>query len=220
MGLFLKAMKVSSGATLGYAATNMGIKKAAEWSETSKIENYNRHRKKFYDPFIRKDLIHLEVDGKLQAIPYPFYQEKKITVDYKHFDKQQALLLTKKYPLMVYLCFVLLLSFIGQFNYTASEFASGAWFIFWIILIIIACQKLLSNQDQVTKTLMTDGKQYWHIREYVRQALDENELTPEEGIKKLLNARLVQQFPDTIEEIEANAFYYKKEKEKGLSKEQ
>lgn len=45
MGLFLKAMKVSSGATLGYAATNMGIKKAAEWSESSKIENYNRHRK-------------------------------------------------------------------------------------------------------------------------------------------------------------------------------
>lgn len=91
---------------------------------------------------------------------------------------------------------------------------------FWVIFIIVSFQKLFSNKGQVIKTLMTDGKQYWHIREYVRQALDDNELTPEEGIKKLLNARLVQQFPDTIEEIEANAFYYKKEKEKGLSKEQ
>lgn len=144
-------MKVSSGATLGYAATNMGIKKAAEWSESSKIENYNRHRKKFYDPFIRKDLIHLEVDGKLQAIPYPFYQEKKITVDYKHFNKQQALLLAKKHPLMAYLCFVLLLSFIGQFNYTASEFASTAWLSFGLSLLSLVSKNSSLIKDKSSR---------------------------------------------------------------------
>ena len=57
--------------------------------------------------------------------------------------------------------------------------------------------------------LIKDGQQYWHIREYVRQALAASELSPQDAVLKLSRTQLVQQFPDTVEEIEANAFYYK-----------
>ena len=35
------------------------------------------------------------------------------------------------------------------------------------------------------------------------------ELTQKESLRKFLKARLVQRFPDTIEEIEAHTFNYK-----------
>lgn len=56
--------------------------------------------------------------------------------------------------------------------------------------------------------MIEDAKQYWKIREYIRHALEVGELTPQASLKKLLNAKLVQRFPDTIEEIEAHAFNY------------
>ena len=57
--------------------------------------------------------------------------------------------------------------------------------------------------------LIKDGQQYWRIREYVRQALAASELSPQDAVLKLSRTQLGQQFPDTVEEIEANAFYYK-----------
>ena len=41
------------------------------------------------------------------------------------------------------------------------------------------------------------------------QALALAELSPQDAVLKLSHTQLGQQFPDTVEEIEANAFYYK-----------
>ena len=57
--------------------------------------------------------------------------------------------------------------------------------------------------------LESDGQQYWYVREYVRQALANGELDTKSAIVKISNTALAQQFPDTVDEIEANAFYYR-----------
>lgn len=58
-------------------------------------------------------------------------------------------------------------------------------------------------------TLIEEGKQYWHIREYVRQVLQKGELSIEDAIVKISNTELGRQFPDTVDQIEANAFHYR-----------
>ena len=59
--------------------------------------------------------------------------------------------------------------------------------------------------------LEQDGEKYWYVREYIRQALEAGEMNRDDAVRKLSNTALVQQFPDTVEEIEANAFYYKQQ---------
>lgn len=54
-----------------------------------------------------------------------------------------------------------------------------------------------------------DGQQYWYMREYVRQALARGEMDINTAVTKICNTRLAQQFPDTVDKIEANAFYYR-----------
>ena len=68
---------------------------------------------------------------------------------------------------------------------------------------------IFARPKKFKKVLIEDAKQYWKVREYIRHALEMGELTPQASLKKLLNAKLVQRFPDTIEEIEAHAFNYK-----------
>lgn len=81
--------------------------------------------------------------------------------------------------------------------------------ILGLSVFVILIRMILARPKKYQKVLVEDAKQYWKIREYLRNALIVGELTPQEGVKKLLNARLVQRFPDTIEEIEAHAFNYR-----------
>lgn len=75
--------------------------------------------------------------------------------------------------------------------------------------IVFVVRLIFMRPKKFEKVLIEDAKQYWKVREYIRHALDMGELNPQASLKKLLNAKLVQRFPDTIEEIEAHAFNYK-----------
>jgi hypothetical protein len=75
--------------------------------------------------------------------------------------------------------------------------------------IVFVVRLIFARPKKFKKVLIEDAKQYWKVREYIRHALEMGELTPQASLKKLLNAKLVQRFPDTIEEIEAHAFNYK-----------
>lgn len=57
--------------------------------------------------------------------------------------------------------------------------------------------------------LEVNGQQYWYVREYIRQELANGEMNTKSAIIKISNTALAQQFPDTVDEIEANAFYYR-----------
>ena len=72
-------------------------------------------------------------------------------------------------------------------------------------------QKVLSRSYK--SQLEYDGQQYWYVREYVRQALSRGELDKKIAITKIVNTNLAQRLPDTVDEIEANAFYYRQKKE-------
>ena len=74
---------------------------------------------------------------------------------------------------------------------------------------VFVIRLIFARPKKVQRLLIEDAKQYWKIREYIRNALEVGELTPQASLKKLLKARLVQRFPDTIEEIEAHAFNYR-----------
>ena len=210
MGLFTDSLKVSSGLTLGHAATKIGIQKtlsAAEERATAKFKNYQA---RFFDPIVREDLCHLEVDGHLRAKSYPFPEkasvinvsvlQKDIQHLTKEFNTEKLVNFIKRHPLFTVFIIWLLSVPIGLSDIgTVLSFSA---FVFVVRLIFIRPKKF-------EKLLIEDAKQYWKVREYVRHALEMGELTQQESLRKLLNARLVQRFPDTIEEIEAHAFNYK-----------
>ena len=62
--------------------------------------------------------------------------------------------------------------------------------------------------DSFAVQMSADGEQHWHVREYVRQVLAGGQIDAQAALQKLCTTRLVQSFPDTIEEINANAFYF------------
>lgn len=210
MGLFTDSLKVSAGLTLGHAATKIGIQKtltAAEENAENKIRNYQA---KFYDPIVREDLCHLEVDGQLGNRVYPFPKTASVIniaelqKDFQEltqgFSGEKLLAFVKSHP-WVTLVVVLLLTVPFGFSDIGS--------IIGLSISILFIRLIVSRPKKYQKILLEDAKQYWKIREYLRNALSMGELTPEESVKKLLNARLVQRFPDTIEEIEAHAFNYR-----------
>lgn len=73
--------------------------------------------------------------------------------------------------------------------------------------IAIIENNLLSKDDK--SQLENETHQSWCVREYVRQALTNIELNWDNGIMKIINTSLVHQLPDTVDEIEANTFYYR-----------
>ena len=64
-------------------------------------------------------------------------------------------------------------------------------------------------QHTYKSELENAGQEYWYVREYIRQALARHELSVEDSIRKISNTQLARIFPDTVEKIEANAFYYR-----------
>ncbi|KXT74457.1 hypothetical protein STRDD10_00916 [Streptococcus sp. DD10] len=210
MGLFTDSLKVSSGLTLGHVATKIGIQKtltAAEEHAENKVKNYQA---KFFDPIIRDDLCHLEVDGQLENRVYPF--PTKVSVVNISDVQNDFQNLTKEFSIEKLISFVKVHPWIALFVVLILSVPFG-WSdlgsIIGLAVFIIVVRLIFARPKKFQKVLLEDARQYWKIREYVRNALSMGELTQQESLKKLLNARLVQRFPDTIEEIEAHAFNYK-----------
>ena len=155
-------------------------------------------------------MCHLEVDGHLRAKNYPFPEkasvinisvlQKDIQHLTKEFNTEKLVNFIKRHPLFTVFIIWLLSLPIGLSDIgTVLSFSA---IVFVVRLIFI-------RPKNFEKKLIEDAKQYWKVREYVRHALEMGELTQQESLRKLLKARLVQRFPDTIEEIEAHAFNYK-----------
>lgn len=210
MGLFTDSLKVSSGLTLGHAATQIGIQKTLTAAEEHAEHKFRTYQEKFFDPIVRDDLCHLEVEGQLKHCDYPFpgggsvlnLSEIKTDVQQlcQDFDFQKVMVFVKNHPWLLGMVLLMLTVPFGN-----SDMGS----VLGLSAVVLVVRATIAKPKKYQKVLLEDAKQYWKIREYLRNALIMGELTPKESVKKLLNARLVQRFPDTIEEIEAYAFNYK-----------
>ena len=208
MGLFKDAYDVGAGATLGSLTTQSLYQMGGMLVNRKFDQAYLNYRCKNFDPIVRTDLRDIIVKGSLAKIDNPFPKAKGSTkID---FFKRHRIL-------TIILILYILLSYFN-FNFKngsiTSENIGLKVLMLTVIIFFLIILRIFSRVGRAVKgtyktSLDNDGEQYWYIREYIRQALDAGELTVKEAILKISNTNLGQQFPDTIEEIEANAFYYK-----------
>lgn len=216
MGYFKDAFDIGAGATLGNLAVNTGAQLGAQFVQAKFQQAYNHYRSQYFDPVIRHDLNELLVFGRLPQQEYPF-PNSNAPVKKENFFKRH-----KKFTalLIAILGIDIIASGLGAAGSVGSAWQSlmviGT--VLFVVLfgsgIVMAVSKAGRKgkealSDGYKSQLENDGQQYWYVREYVRQALARGEMDTRSAIIKISNTSLAQQFPDTVDEIEANAFYYR-----------
>lgn len=213
MGLFGDAFDISAGATLGNLAVKTGYQAAEEFLNATEKNAYNKLRSENFDPVVRQDLNDIIVRGMLQTRSYPFLQDK--------VQKKENIF--KRYKVF----WIVTLIFIVLYGSYLSKMMSGIDYLretttliewYFVFVCFYASYRLYKKLNRGKKKLMEsgykpklikDGQHYWHVREYIRQALASGQMTVQDAIIKISNTELGRQFPDTVDEIEANAFFYR-----------
>lgn len=215
MGWFKNSFDIGAGVTLGDMAAQTGVTMVVDIIDGSTKKLQDDYRIEHFDPIIRDDLSHIIARGALSEMPYPFPSEPNPGVaaapqpgERKNF--------VQRHKIAVGIAGALVLVAICNPKQSAIVLLIGLWLLIVAVGITIfkkasrtASGMMVGALSAPREQLIKDGQQYWRIREYVRQALALDELSPQDAVLKLSHTQLVQQFPDTVEEIEANAFYYK-----------
>lgn len=207
MGIFEDAYDLGAGATLGNLVINTSANLGAQWADSAMNNGYNNYRSENFDPIVRQDLNDIIARGMLQEKAYPFPNGKT--------EKKEMFIMRHKI-FSGLIAFTILFMVFGAktMNYEMLSMSGGLGAMIIIVGIGLVIKKIGKGGKKIIKKtykpqLDADGEQYWYVREYVRPALAKKQMTWNEAVLKLSNTRLVQQFPDTVEEIEANAYYYK-----------
>lgn len=209
MSLFGDSFDIGAGATLGNLAVKTGYQATEEFLNASEKNAYNKMRSESFDPVVRQDLNDIMVRGILQPRNYPFPRDTEKKANF--FVRHKVFWIV----FLIYFIYFYIRSTTGMFVAEALEKSVAYFSVFVVIYIAVAIAKKTKRgakklmQAGFRKKLMNDGQQYWHIREYIRQALDAGSLSVQDAIVKISNTELGRQFPDTVDEIEANAFYYR-----------
>lgn len=168
------------------------------------------YRAKGFDPAVRKDLTDLLAKGRLDNIAYPFPTKetppKKPIFVLRHKVFSLSFVL---YCIIIYVG-AKMRHFEGIENMLTST--TLIFFLFWFCCVVVMLVKKLLRggkkaSDFVFQTqYIYEGKQYWNIREYVRQALDMGQLDLQGAYVRLRGTELGRQLPDSDTEIEARVF--------------
>lgn len=208
MGLFGDAFDIGAGATLGNLAVKTGYEATEGILNASEQRMYNQFRMQNFDPVVRQDLKDIMVRGMLQNREYPFPRNEQ--------QKKESFLVRHKVVLISFAVMLLLVWFVmPHISYETQSQVVMAWVGFLMIYGAVKLGKKLKRggknlmQASFRPKLIKDGQQYWHVREYIRQAMVTGEVSVNDAIVKISNTELGRQFPDTVDEIEANAFYYR-----------
>ena len=209
MGWFKNSFGIGAGVTLGDMAAQTGVAMAVDIIDGSTKKLQDDYRIEHFDPIVRDDISHIIARGALSEMSYPFPTELDSNVKAAQQLGEKSSFV-QRHKIAVGITGALVLVAICNPKQSA------------IVLLIVAVGITIFKKASRTATgmmvgalsapreqLIKDGQQYWRIREYVRQALALAELSPQDAVLKLSRTQLGQQFPDTVEEIEANAFYYK-----------
>lgn len=216
MGLFGDAFNISAGATLGNLAVKTGYQAAEEFFNATEKNAYNKMRSESFDPVVRQDLNDIIVRGMLQARDYPFLLDK-VQRKENIFKRYKVFWIVTIIYLVIFFGYLYnLMNNAGYEDYARQIFDMTEWY--FVFAILYASYRLGKKLNRGKKKLMQsgfrpklikDGQQYWHVREYIRQALASRQMSVQDAIIKISNTELGRQFPDTVDEIEANAFFYR-----------
>lgn len=214
MGTFKNWFQAGAGATLGSLTASTSFELAGTFVGGMMDKSYVKYRAQYFDHVVRADLNDIMVRGMLPEKSYPFPNK----------DSAKGTFFKRHKRLKVILIAFAVLFFLttkmafdkGEVSQSFITFMSLSSFALLIYAIYAGIRKVFHYgkkvaPDSLKAQLDTAGEQYWYIREYIRQTLSTGELTPKDAILKMSNTRLGQQFPDTVEEIEAHAFYYKQQ---------
>lgn len=212
MGLFKDAFDIGAGATLGNLAIQTGYAAATGFLDATEDRLYTEYRSERFDPVIRQDLCDIIVRGALEAKEYPFplkVKERGENIFVRH----------KKLWIIAGICLLLTMPLKVLSNIIrVSDLDILMWIVYFLYYAYYMKKvragkfmKGIKNRMSYSfkATLIEEGKQYWNIREYVRQVLQVGELSVEDAIVKISRTELGCQFPDTVDQIEANAFHYR-----------
>ena len=166
----------------------------------------NKYRAKDFDPVVRQDLMDILGKGRLSQIAYPFPTVEKKMKKPPFFIRHKILCLS----------FVLLFLIMYPVGKTGNvdllvKIILLFW-AFWIIYILVALvKKALRAGKKVADftfqtTFIMEGKKYWNIREYVREALQNGDLTVQEAFVRIRDTELGRRLPDSNTEIEAKVY--------------
>lgn len=216
MGLFQDSFKVGAGATLGSLATVSLFNIGEGLVDAASRNAYNNYRSQYFDPVVRADLCDIMVKESLPQRAYPFPNGNPMPVKKQNIFMRHKIL-TVLAVLTVWGTAQSTINVINDGGDPSESFALV--YVFTLIALslgslgAIAIKIVKAGGKAFAKTtyknqLADDGQQYWYIREYIRQALAMRQLTKQEAVVKISNTRLAQQFPDTLEELDAHAFYY------------
>ena len=216
MGYFKDAFDIGAGATLGNLAINTGAQLGYTFVQAKFQQAYINYRSQYFDPVIRHDLNELLVFGRLPQQGYPF-PDSNVPVKKENFFKRHK---TFTVLLIAFIVIDLIASMFGASGNIGDVWQSLMMMLYVIVfvlfisgIVMIVSKVGRKGKDALSGSyknqLESNGRQYWYVREYVRQALASGELDTKSAIVKISNTALAQQFPDTVDEIEANAFYYR-----------
>ncbi len=215
MGWFKNSFGIGAGVTLGDMAAQTGVAMAVDIIDGSTKKLQDDYRIEHFDPTVRDDISHIIARGALSEMSYPFPSEPNpgATAAQQPGERKNFV---QRHKIAVGITGALVLVAICNPKQSAIVLLIGLWLLIVAVGITIfkkasraATGMMVGALSAPKQQLIKDGQQYWHIREYVRQALAASELSPQDAVLKLSRTQLGQQFPDTVEEIEANAFYYK-----------
>jgi len=207
MGWFKNSFGIGAGVT--------GVAMAVDIIDGSTKKLQDDYRIEHFDPIVRDDISHIIARGALSEMSYPFPTELDSNAKAAQQPGERKNFV-QRHKIAVGIAGALVLVAICNPKQSAIVLLIGLWLLIVAVGITIfkkasrtASGMMVGALSAPKQQLIKDGQQYWHIREYVRQALALAELSPQDAVLKLSRTQLVQQFPDTVEEIEANAFYYK-----------
>lgn len=168
----------------------------------------NNYRAKHYDPVVRRDLKTLISGRKLEKTNNPF--PKKIEK-----ERWSPFILRHKFFTISFILMTLLIG--AVFSWTESPDVMDKMSILFVLYLFISFVVLLLRKikrggkrvagNALRGEFFQAGQQYWKIRQYVCDALNDGLMTTQEAFNKLANTELARMLPDTMEELEASVYY-------------
>lgn len=217
MRLFRDSFEVGAGATLGSIASVGVANMSKELVNGAAKKAYNDYRSQYFDPVVRTDLCDIMVKQSLPKRAYPFPVEEQSSMDKTNFFKRHKAFTV----ILILFVFGMIRLPISAGNGSPDDSALIFYGMTFMALLFtgigLMIQKLFKiggntyARTTYKNRLGNDGKQYWYIREYIRQALETRQITVKEAVVKISNTRLAQQFPDTLEELDAHVFFYQQQ---------
>ena len=189
----------SFGWGLGFGA---GV--AATESAINAVEN--SYRAKSFDPVVRQDLMDILGKGKLSQREYPFPKVEQKVKTPPFFVRHKVFSVS----FLIYFAVMWLFGKVGNEELVYKVVLLFA--VFWALCILVMfAKKVLRVGKKVADftfqtTFINEGKKYWNIREYVRVALQNGDLSAEEAFVRIRNTELGRRLPDSNTEIEARVY--------------